>query len=247
MKAILRYAVVVMVCVLALVISQAASGETRVNPNPTRLIPVERSPFGTSYGDWAATWWQWALAIPAGPGHPLFDETGVDCGVGQSGPVFFLGGVFNVSGSAVRDCTVPARKHLFLPIVNVECSNVEGNGNDGAALRACADFFASLARDLVLELDGASFTNLTSFRTLSPAFGFALPDGNLFQLFGVDAPAGTCSKDGMGICVDYLSAGDGFYVMLAPLSAGQHTLHFRGTFGDPINFTTDVTYHLTIQ
>ena len=44
-----------------------------------------------------------------------------------------------------------------------------------------------------------------------------------------------------------LSAADGFYLMLAPLRPGQHTLHFGGTFGDPINFTLDITYHLTVQ
>ena len=34
--------------------------------------------------------------------------------------------------------------------------------------------------------------------------------------------------------------------MLAPLSVGQHTIHYTGTFGDPFNFTLDITYTLTI-
>jgi len=35
-------------------------------------------------------------------------------------------------------------------------------------------------------------------------------------------------------------------VMLSPLSVGSHVLHFRGTLDDPINFTLDITYHLTV-
>ena len=31
----------------------------------------------------------------------------------------------------------------------------------------------------------------------------------------------------------------------APLSAGQHTIHFGGDFG-PGNFALDVTYHITV-
>ena len=52
--------------------------------------------------------------------HPLFDETGEDCDVGQSGKVWFLGGVINETGSASRECTVPTGKAIFFPILNVE-------------------------------------------------------------------------------------------------------------------------------
>ena len=39
---------------------------------------------------------------------------------------------------------------------------------------------------------------------------------------------------------------DGYWVMLAPLSPGQHTLEFGGTVGSPVNFTLDITYNLTV-
>jgi hypothetical protein len=44
---------------------------------------------------------------------------------------------------------------------------------------------------------------------------------------------------------------DGYWVMLHPLSAGEHTINFRGGIVDPtatgaINFVIDVTYHLTV-
>jgi hypothetical protein len=210
------------------------------------VVPPQLTPLGNSYADWSASWWQWALSLPLA-GHPLFDETGAQCGAGQSGPVWFLGGVFNVTGSAVRDeCTVPSGKSLFFPILNVACDNVEGNGDTATALRACADFFASLATDLRVEVDGSSIPNPNRFRVLATSFSFEVPEDNLLKAFGAPTTAGTCFTKPDGRCEPYLAAGDGFYVMLNPLSDGRHTIHFKGTFGDPINFTTDVTYHLTV-
>lgn len=106
--------------------SGAAAGRSE-GGNPG-VLPVESRAFGRSYGEWSAAWWQWAYGIPV-PVNPLFDETGARCGTGQSGKVWFLAGVFNASGTAVRnDCEVPTGTALFVPILNGECSNVEGNG-----------------------------------------------------------------------------------------------------------------------
>src|SRR5690242_15482225 len=60
------------------------------NPNPG-VIPVNASPYGATYGEWSARWWQWAFSLPVDH-HPLFDTA--DCSAGQSGPVWFLGASF---------------------------------------------------------------------------------------------------------------------------------------------------------
>src|SRR5438046_3826702 len=93
------------------------------------IIPRDSVTYGRTYGDWAAAWWQWALSIPASH-HPLFDTA--DCGVGQSGPVFFLGGKACSTldthcdfGHADRICTVPSGKALFFPVINTEDSTLE--------------------------------------------------------------------------------------------------------------------------
>ena len=210
------------------------------------VVPIQINSNGTSYGDWAAAWWQWAFALPV-TGHPLFDETGANCGAGQSGPVWFLGGVFNVSGTAVRtECKVPSGKALFFPILNVECANVEAAGDTTVDLRKCAGDIADTAADLSLEVDGVSVRSLERFRTLSPAFGFVLPDDNLLQAFGLIAPKGSCfTPEGSTLCEPYLASGDGHYVMLSPLSDGAHTIRIRGSF-PTFGFSLDVTYHLTV-
>jgi hypothetical protein len=210
------------------------------------VLPVGTNAYGRSYGEWSAAWWQWAYGIPV-PANPLFDETGALCGSGQSGKVWFLAGVFNASGTAVRnDCVIPAGKALFVPILNGECSNVEGNGSTEAEWRACAAAQMDLATDLSADIDGTPIREVAQYRVQSPrAFGLLLPGNNILQLFGFNAPAGECFTSGSG-CTPYHSVADGYYLLLPPPSAGSHTIHVHGAI-PAFGFTLDVTYHLQIQ
>src|SRR6185503_18999622 len=70
---------------------------------------------GKTYGQWGASWWQWALSIPAAQ-SPLTDATGEFAGVSQSGPVWFLAGT--LGNSAERTVTVPEGKPIFMPVHN---------------------------------------------------------------------------------------------------------------------------------
>jgi hypothetical protein len=204
-----------------------------------QVLPPQSRPYGLSYGEWSVRWWQWAYSIPF-VGHPLFDETGADCAAGQSGPVWFLGGVFNVTGSATRDlCVVPAGKALFFPILNVEWDNFcppIAPPLSVADLAATAAAWVNLATDLECDVDGKQVRNLSSYRVVADPFAIQLPAGNIWEAFGCLTPAGSYSP----------LVPDGIYVMLAPLSAGSHTIHFHGTIGAPVNFTLDITYHLTV-
>jgi hypothetical protein len=227
-------AVSLVVGLMAGSVSQAWAGR---NSNPGVISPHTKA-YGMTYGEWSAKWWQWALSLPVDQ-NPYFDEDH-DCSNGahgQLGPVWFLTGVVNVSGTAVRDCTVPAGKALFFPILNVECATLEGNGLTEAELRACTRSFMGVVTNVAAEIDGVPIQHVRDYRALSPLFTYGpLPDDNVLQLFGFDAPDGAIS----------LSVTDGFYLMLEPLSVGQHTIRFTGTFGAPINFTLDITYHLTV-
>ena len=204
------------------------------------VLPPDSVVYGRTYGEWSAEWWQWAFSIPVAT-HPLFDKG--DCSVGQSGPVWFLGGSF-VSNKDVRSCTVPAGKMLFFPILNGEDSNVEESFNNGCSdpifgstivgLRKCATAGQD-GLSVRATIDGFPISHIArNFRFQSPAFSFTLPDDNLLKATtGNPYLAGT-----------YLSVGDGYYLMLAPLSQGNHSIHFHGSA--PNGFTLDVTYHLTV-
>jgi hypothetical protein len=205
----------------------------------SHVLPAQARPYGASLGEWGVRWWQWAYSLPA-TGHPLFDETGADCGAGQSGPVWFLAGIFNVSGSAVRtECVVPAGKALLFPILNSEWDNVCPPVDPPlteAQLRATVAAVLDLATDLHLDVDGQDAGSLARYRAQGPAFEVTLPPDNLWQAFGCGTAPGTYAP----------LVQDGYYVMLTPLPPGEHTIHFRGTLGPPVNFTLEITYELTV-
>ena len=89
------------------------------NPNPG-VHPPNSKPYGLTYGEWSAQWWQWSLKIPAAT-NPNLDTTGAHCAEGQSGPVWFLAGWFPGAHPSVviRECTIPAGKSLMIPLANI--------------------------------------------------------------------------------------------------------------------------------
>jgi hypothetical protein len=129
---------------------------------------------------------------------------------------------------------VPAGRAIFFPIINAECSTLEPEPfacSDEASCSGCAAGFVDATAGLACEIDGVPVTDLESYRVQSPLFTIGpLTEDNLLGL-----PEGTTGE----------SVSDGVWVMVAPLSVGEHTIHFAGTFVD-FDLTLDVTYHLTI-
>jgi hypothetical protein len=233
-----RFSMVVLVAfAMTMVATVGFAKPIKIDDGNPRVLPSGSNPYGMSYAEWSVKWWQWAYSLPV-TGHPLFDETGADCAAGQSGPVWFLGGVFNVSGTAHRTlCKVPSGTALFFPIINAEWDNFCPPGNLTLdELRATVAGFMDLVTDLVCEVDGTSIVNLQSYRFAGDPFGVEMPSDNIWDAFGCPTSPGLYEP----------LVPDGFFLMLAPLSVGQHAIHFRGTIGDPVNFTLDITYDLTV-
>lgn len=214
-----------------------------------KLFPQNSLVYGRTYSEWAAEWSQWALSIPVS-NHPLFDNG--DCSVGQTGPVWFLGGKFcdpideECGFEAVeRTCTVPFGKALFFPIVNMSSSSLEGYGDTIVELRQNSEsiidyFFTDETCTISLTVDNKVVREKDlkkKFHVHSRTFGFTLPEDNLLKILGVvEAVQG-----------DYYPAVDeGFYVMLKPLSPGMHTINFSANapvFGLSLN----VTYTINVE
>ena len=194
-----------------------------------RILPAHAHAFGKSLGEWTAAWWQWAIAMPT-DAHPLFDTA--DCGAGQSGKVWFLGGAFTGTVTT-RECAVPHGKAILVPVVNVDCSTVEPPpffGSNEAELRACAKSFLDPAAGLSLSIDGQDVTELDSLRVQSPVFDFTGPDNNILFVPGP---------------ISGQAVSDGVWALLAPLSTGEHVLHLKASFPE-FNFHIDVTYNLIV-
>jgi hypothetical protein len=197
-----------------------------------RVLPPQSSPFGQSYGQWSASWWQWFMEHPL-TGHPGIDSPDFDVRSGQSGKVWFLATPF---GTVERTVTIPTGTALFVAIANAEASSLEGSVTE-ADQRASAAWQADHIVSVSCSVDGVSVQNLAAYRVQSPQFSFTAPDPWIFS----PAPGG-----------EGTSVADGYFVMLAPFSAGTHTIHLTGLIhfaigeGDPFDgdFSLDVTYNV---
>jgi hypothetical protein len=203
-------------------------------------------------GELGAEWWQWAFRKPVDT-NPLVGsyEGGAQCAGGGAGNVWFLAGVTALPNSTLvpveRTCHVPANKWIFFPVVNAECSTVEGNPPPGASLEECATFFLDQAleddsTDLFATVDGQDVLgNISDHRAASGLFTFTLPKNNVdfFCLDEAGQPGLQCPPGPTE------AATDGIWVLLPPLERGTHEIHFGGTLFGTV--ALDITYILTVQ
>lgn len=203
------------------------AGLVFVSSAEAAVLPPFAKMHGASYSEWSARWWQWALRLPIDQ-HPLTETA--EASEGQEGKVWFLGGAFSNVGPIERHITVPACTFLFFPIVNQAFVVFPGDPTDEDLLRMIIRELMDSATGLSCEIDGHPVPNLDRFRVESVVFGADFPEANMFGI-----PAGHYAP-----AVD-----DGYYLMLAPLSRGSHTIHFAASY-PAMGLELDVTYHITV-
>jgi hypothetical protein len=202
---------------------------------------------GDSYANLSVKWWLWAINGRKMADIPYFNIGGpVNISDGQTGDVWFLAGAFvdpNVTDFAVtRTGSVPADKSLFFPLANVvndyPCPpdwGFEPKPNETLEhflQRTGKDYIDTWAvpdpSQLFAEVDGVPLTN---YKSTSSMFTFTA-DIALAQT-GYDLCVTGDPQPGVSI---------GYWIWLAPLTPGQHTLHF----GVP-TARQDITYILTVE
>ncbi len=219
---------------LAAASSALAGGRHARGPH---VYPPSSHPFGKSYAEWQASFWQWALALPV-EGHPFIDSPDYDFSAGQSGKVWYVGAP---DGPLTRTAIIPEGTALLVTVRDVETSTLEEPpfyGATEAEQRANSAWFADHIVDLFCIIDGVPVKNLEDYRVASPQFEFNAPTPWVWGAVG-----------GIGT-----SVGDGYFVMVDRLSVGHHTIHYGGTyhfepgeFGDEaVDLPHDVTIEVTV-
>ncbi|HEX5222785.1 MAG TPA: hypothetical protein VFZ59_24730 [Verrucomicrobiae bacterium] len=218
--------------VAALLLSAALLSAV-ATPAQAGVLPPNSKAYGQTCGEWAANWWQWLFSL-AVDGHPGLDSPDFDVTDGQSGKVWFLTGPF---GTVERHITIPSGTSLYVALVNVEASSLEEppfHGDTAEEQLAIASGFADFITDLSFTIDGQEVENIEDFRVTSPQFSFSAPTPWIFGDTGGDGTA----------------VGVGYFVMLSPLSVGEHTIHYTGAFKfseAPEDYIgVDMTYHVTV-
>jgi hypothetical protein len=229
-----------MLALFAFVILYSQSGipfthaqEDSGNSGDVAIFPPDSQPYGLTYGEWTARWWQWAFSMPEAD-NPSVDDTGQNCANNQSGPVWFLAGTFG--GAVTRECTIPSDKAILIPIINVECDSASDPASDTESeLRSCAKADQDTVITKEITIDGINIGNLDSYRFQSPLFNLTFPENNIAGIAPQTATA----------------VSDGYWILLEPLPPGTHEVHFKAALGDPTaigttNFALDVRYLLTV-
>lgn len=210
--------------VALLVLSQLASAQGTNRPSVQKPKP-----------ELANQWWQWAMASPRSS-SPVSDQTGERCGNGQQGEFWFLAGGYG-SSKIRRNCTVPAGKSLFFPLINMVYWPTSEGGETFTCNRAkeLAALNNDTAIELFAEIDGQAVEHLEQYRVASQ------------QCFDVFDRVPQAQKPYKA----FPSATDGYWLQIGPLSPGRHTLKFGARYNrssaDYGSMVQDIEYELLVE
>jgi hypothetical protein len=227
----------------ALVVSVTAAGGS----TSPLVFPKPAHPYGASMTTWAERIGQWIYGQPFDH-NPAFDQTGADCAVAQSGPVWFIPPIFAPPGTprpliqnASRTCSIPEGRAVLLDIGAVvddfPCPDPSFHPAPGQSL------FDFLIADVKPLLDSVNELDVTiDGQQVPDVLGYRFTSPDLFKITGDLSLQATLDSCITGAPQDAVI--DGFFMMIKPLTPGDHTVivHGTNTFGDNRTFT----YHLTI-
>jgi hypothetical protein len=189
----------------------------------------DENPFGKTWEEWTAKWWQWALSIPI-EHNPGNDETGVNFNKNQNyHDVLFLAGTFG--GSAEREIIIPARRAILMPVINFTTSYAEEpalKSESELISRARYDIDDIVKKEAIV--DGMNIQGLEKYRVASPLFDITLPDNNV-----IGVQAGPTQ-----------GVSDGYWLFLKPLPPGKHEIRAWGSCSSG-RTNIDITFHITVK
>ncbi|MBL1178085.1 hypothetical protein [Pantanalinema sp. GBBB05] len=193
----------------------------------SRVIDPDSNVNGLSQAEYLNKWWQYVDETPSknnplADGNPFFQIGSVLALVGLSSSDDPSGGMVE------RNIAVAAGTTLFIPVLNTAVEEVgmpspwtaEDSRIAAKTIIDTINIQCNSERGIFFELDGQSLIQGTAwihYRQFSAQpFSFTVPDDS------------TAAGYTPGLKVKETIA-DGYTVMLAPLSAGIHTIEFGGT------------------
>ena len=173
-------------------------------------------PYGRTYGEWTAKWWQWIMAIPK-ERSPLHDLTGEHWDVDQpSSDVWFLAGNF-----ARKDEVFPHRKikiksgrSFLLPVLN--CASSFLTDPD---LKTHEELLCHVEDDVNSVVKNELFINGTWYEPVR-----VQSDPRIFRMTINKDNAFEIKNSGLTE-----AAADGYWAFLKPDLRGSYTIRFEGS------------------
>lgn len=197
-----------------LVWSLAVSGVAAQTTTALVLDPQQKVA-GISQAEYAERWWQWATRLPDGV-RAYQDSSGAQCGMNQSGPVWFLAGTEGTMRVS-RRCDIPSGRFVFFPVIAMIAHARPGKLLDcktaQAQVRDNNDHLAVAS----VTLDGQAIQRVDSHRVRSTRCFDAYAKAQYLEHHEAYVPA----------------AIDGYWIMLGPLSEGTHHLVVHARYDNP--------------
>ena len=204
--------------------AKSASRPSKAQESSTaRVLPIAAHAHGKSQVEISEDFQRYNYRIPAAD-HPALNAD-ADCAAGQAGPIFNAP-LFPFSGALnARTCLVPHGKHVFYTVTGVfndfPCPDPTFHPAPGQSLEdflregaiAGNVFFNPANFDLLV--DGV-LVDMTAHRITTPLFSF-IGDPSL-------------SIPAFDVCVtgqEQVGVFDGWQILIAPPSPGQHTIVLR--------------------
>ena len=176
------------------------------------MYDVNEKPFGKSWEEWTAKWWQWFFSIPM-ENHPAYDKTGENSGlINQIDPnVWFLAGT--TGGRAERIINIPAGKAVLFPVINVATSYSENPSlkTEEEMISFVNSHMSGIAKKEA-SIDGENLNISENHRVQSRSIEFSFPPDNIYGV-----------KEGLTRGI-----GDGYWIFLRPLLPGMHHIKTSG-------------------
>jgi hypothetical protein len=147
-----------------------------------KIYHQNSKPFGLSFSEWSARWWQWLLSIPKSL-NPAMDPSGQNASIRQpDSNVFFLcQTIEGVKQRPSRKICINRGTSIFLPIINW-ISNFYEHGKSEKELIEIATQRMDTIGNIEFNLDGMNIQGLEKYRFLSKFFTVELPKDNVLDL-----------------------------------------------------------------
>lgn len=213
------------------------------------VLPPSSLPYGYSYEEWSAKWWQFYYSQSTKHTHLIGSP---DICEGPASRVLFLDGS-PTSVSETNRVTILADHPLFFAILGFEADNTACpldtfTDNSPSVLESeVVSGYNGLATLTTCTIDGVEVPGLEDptnsiYNVVSPAFSYTTAEEDNVPAVAEGEP---CLPGGLTV---FPTVADGVYLMVSPFSPGKHKIHFVGVAG-PLtapDVKYDITYDFTV-
>jgi hypothetical protein len=225
-----------------------------INVQGVELFSKDEAPFGKSYDDWIAEFWNWVVSLSTDEATP---KPG-GCLIRESGSMVMLMNSA-VGGTHNQVCTISSDQGILIPMWNAWCDTDDHRGLSDEQLTKCAREEYNLGKiGSEVKVDGLPVAKLdVTMSLISGSLDYKIITlQNVSEIytkgFNITIPADNSFPN--LIPGDWRAGSHGWWVFLEPLPHGKHTVSYNvrvfptGALTSPgVNPTSsDITYLMNV-